>query len=177
MGFSSKKKTDFTLQNQKILLQILAAVEFKPSIHEHFQPRLQSRDSSKTQTNMPLWWRTGIRSIFGNKCACKLPMRQCPEFADGSKSPVTARYVHVQARKFYSCTFLWALCLVFFVCVQWNISIVVLYISLPLCMGENNGSFQEDILSHEYLTPRPYVSRTNSLVWEPPTVWFRAPSF
>jgi len=79
----------------------------------------------------------------------------------------------LKTRDLYSCAFVWALCLVFLVCVQWNISIVVLYISLSLCMGENNGSFQEDLLSYEHLTPRPSVSRTNSLVWEPPTLWFR----
>jgi len=63
--------------------------------------------------------------------------------------------------------FLWAPRLVFFgchQCVQWNILIVVLYTSLPLCMGESDVSFQEDLLSHEYVVPRPCVSRTNSLV-------------
>jgi len=43
-------------------------VEFKPSVREHFQPRLQSRDRSThggetEQTNLPLWWRAGIWSI------------------------------------------------------------------------------------------------------------------
>jgi len=38
---------------------------------------LASRDRSThegetEQTNLPLWWRAGIRSIFGNTCACKL---------------------------------------------------------------------------------------------------------
>jgi len=32
---------------------------------------------------------------------------------------------------------------------------------------------QEDLLSHEYSPPRPSVSRTNSLVKAPPTLWFR----
>jgi len=52
-----------------------------------------------------------------------------------------------------------------------KLKIVVLYISLPLCMGENHISFQEDLLSHEFgpktscLTTQLFgLGATNSLV-------------
>jgi len=47
------------------------------------------------QTNLPLWWRAGIRSIFGNTCACKLPVRQCTELADSSKIPEVADWAEL----------------------------------------------------------------------------------
>jgi len=52
-----------------------------------------------------------------------------------------------------------ALLLGFFGFAQWNISIVVLYISL---LGGERYFVQEDLLSHEYSPPRPSVARTNS---------------
>jgi hypothetical protein len=64
-----------------------------------------------------------------------------------------------KARDLYLHAFLWALRLVFFGCVQWIISIVVLYISLSLCMGEKIFRFKktfclmnvwpQDLLSHD----------------------------
>jgi len=155
----------------------------------HSKPPYRSTHGGETErTNLPLWSRAGIRRIFGNTCACKLPVRQCTELADGSKSPELADWAERQRctlqgvytfllplalrHDLYSRTFLWALRLVLFGCVQCNISIVVLYISLPLCMGENDISFQEDLLSCEYLASRHSVSRPNSLVWAPPTLWF-----
>jgi len=57
------KRKRFLAPKPKNSRQIFATVEFKPSvkkkIHEHFQPRLESRDRSTyrgetEQTNMPL---------------------------------------------------------------------------------------------------------------------------
>ena len=42
MGFSSKKKR-FLAPKPKNSLRILTTVEFKPSVHEHFQPRLKGQ--------------------------------------------------------------------------------------------------------------------------------------
>ena len=48
------------------------------------------------KTNLLLWWRGGIRSIFWNTCACKLPVRKCTELADSSKSPELADWAELQ---------------------------------------------------------------------------------
>ena len=75
MGFFSQKRMIFGSKT-KNSRQIFATVEFKPSFHEHFQLRLNSKDRSTQgaeteQTNLPLWSRAGIRSIFGNTCVYK----------------------------------------------------------------------------------------------------------
>ena len=101
MWFFSKKKY-FWLQNQKIwgkCLQPLNSNRLSTNIS-----KLESRDRSThgretEQTNLPLRSRAGIRSIFGNTCVCKLPVRQCTELADGSKSPELAGWAELQRCK------------------------------------------------------------------------------
>jgi len=98
-------------------LQIFNTVEFKLSVHEHFQPRIkrqkQHHDGGEMeQTNLPLWSRAGIRSIFGNTCACKLPVGECTELADGSKSPELADWAELLRCNLQGvCTFLLPLAL------------------------------------------------------------------
>jgi len=54
--------------------------------------------------------------------------------------------------------------LVFFGFAQWNISIVVLYISLPLCMGESDISFKKTFCLMN-IRPQDFLSHE-------PTLWF-----
>ena len=180
MGFWVPKKTSLAPKPKKLrqFFEIVDSMNWnRPSTNIS---NLVSRDTSthggETKRSRRicrrglLWSRAGIRSIFGNACACKLPVMhilQCRSRQALSLRTVKPLFVRLplcaafsireplwKDRDLYLRAFLWAPRLVFLGYAQWNISIVVLYISLPLCMGRSDISFQENFLSHEYLAPR-----------------------
>jgi len=151
MGFFSKKKW-FCLQNQKNRGKILQPWKSnRPSTNISNLAWWKDRSvhgGETEQTNLPLW---SIRvpffehSVFYSRDNLK---RSWSLFV---RLPLCAAFFirepFWKARDLYSRAFLWALRLVFFGCVQWNTSIVVLYISLV------------------YGGERYFVSRRSSVSW------------